>query len=202
MTLFEGRKSRDRMTPKQERFVAEYLVDLNATQAAIRAGYSKKTAEKIGSENIRKPEITAAIEKRQKKIGEKLEVTQERVIAELAKIGFSDIRKAIAWHGGMVLTGTGADTEESLEPQPHGGGLKRSAAKSVSLVELIASGDIDDNTAAAISEISQTRDGGIKIKFHDKKAALTDLAKYLGLFTERVDVKVTMTHEEALKELE
>lgn len=51
------------MTPKQERFVAEYLLCLNATQAAIRAGYSAKTASKIGSENLQKPEISEAIKK-------------------------------------------------------------------------------------------------------------------------------------------
>jgi phage terminase small subunit len=50
------------MTPKQEQFVREYLVDLNATQAAIRAGYSTRTAEKIGSENLQKPEVRAAID--------------------------------------------------------------------------------------------------------------------------------------------
>jgi phage terminase small subunit len=46
-----------RLTPKQERFVQEYLVDLNATQAAIRAGYSRKTAYSIGEENLKKPDI-------------------------------------------------------------------------------------------------------------------------------------------------
>lgn len=50
------------MTPKQERFVEEYLIDLNATQAAIRAGYSARTAYSIGEENLRKPEIAAAID--------------------------------------------------------------------------------------------------------------------------------------------
>lgn len=51
------------MTPKQERFVAEYLVDCNATAAAIRAGYSRKSASAIGNENLRKPEILEAIKK-------------------------------------------------------------------------------------------------------------------------------------------
>ena len=55
-----------KMTPKMQKFVDEYLVDLNATQAAIRAGYSKKTAYSIGVSNLKKPEIQAAIQKRQK----------------------------------------------------------------------------------------------------------------------------------------
>lgn len=79
-----------KLTEKQKRFVAEYLVDLNATQAAIRAGYSKKTAEVIGYENLRKPQIADEIEKRQEKLRNKLEITQERVIDEIAGIAFAN----------------------------------------------------------------------------------------------------------------
>ena len=60
-----------RLTEKQARFVAEYLVDLNATEAAKRAGYSEKTAYSIGFENLRKPEIQEAV---QEKVGEQAEV--------------------------------------------------------------------------------------------------------------------------------
>jgi len=55
------------LTPKQQRFVEEYLIDLNATQAAIRAGYSEKTAYSVGHENLKKPEIQKAIEEAQGK---------------------------------------------------------------------------------------------------------------------------------------
>lgn len=71
------------MTPKQERFVQEYLIDLNATQAAIRAGYSEKTAGQIGEQNLKKLEISRAIERAQDKRAERLEVTQEMVLAGL-----------------------------------------------------------------------------------------------------------------------
>lgn len=71
------------LTPKQARFVAEYLVDLNATQAAIRAGYSLKTAYSIGNENLKKPEIAAAIAERQSKIEAATGVTVEKVINAL-----------------------------------------------------------------------------------------------------------------------
>ena len=76
------------MTPKMQKFVDEYLVDLNATQAAIRAGYSKKTAYSIGVSNLKKPEIQAAIQKRQKSAAEKLEI-----IIEEAKL-ISGIRRS------------------------------------------------------------------------------------------------------------
>lgn len=70
------------MTPKQKRFVAEYLIDLNATQAAIRAGYSKKTAYSIGDENLKKPEIAAAIAEGQARIADKAEITQDWLVEE------------------------------------------------------------------------------------------------------------------------
>lgn len=71
------------LTPKQRRFVDEYLVDLNATQAAIRAGYSAKTARQIGTENLAKPSISAAITKAEAARSERIEVTQDWVLARL-----------------------------------------------------------------------------------------------------------------------
>lgn len=79
-----------KLTEKQKRFVAEYLVDLNATQAAIRAGYSEKTASVIGCENLTKPNVLAEIAKRQEKLRNKLEITQERVLDEIAGIAFAN----------------------------------------------------------------------------------------------------------------
>ena len=74
------------MTTKQARFVEEYLIDLNATQAAIRAGYSAKTAHEIGRQNLRKLEIAAEIKKAQTKRAERVEVTADWVVNELRKI--------------------------------------------------------------------------------------------------------------------
>lgn len=74
------------LTPKQERFVQEYLVDLNATQAAIRAGYSAKTASRIGQQLLAKTCISEAIQKAMKKREKRTEVTQDYVIAKLREI--------------------------------------------------------------------------------------------------------------------
>jgi len=71
------------LTAKQQRFVEEYLIDLNATQAAIRAGYSEKTAYSIGQENLNKPVIAEEIEKRQEKIGEDNGITVEWLLGEM-----------------------------------------------------------------------------------------------------------------------
>lgn len=74
------------MTPKQRKFVQEYLKDLNATQAAIRAGYSKKTARSIANELLTKPDIRAAVQAGQKKSAERAEVSVEYVITKLRQL--------------------------------------------------------------------------------------------------------------------
>lgn len=76
----------DKLTDKQQRFVSEYLIDLNATQAAIRAGYSAKTAGRIGGENVQKPEIQKAISEAMLKQQERTELTADEVIADLREV--------------------------------------------------------------------------------------------------------------------
>jgi phage terminase small subunit len=74
------------LTDKQETFIREYLVDLNATQAAIRAGYSAKTAKEMGYENLTKPHIRARIEELQGLRAEKLELDADWVLNRLIAI--------------------------------------------------------------------------------------------------------------------
>jgi len=71
------------LTAKQARFVEEYLVDLNATQAAIRAGYSKHTAKAIGHENLTKPDIAQAVSAAQDQRSLRTEITQDWVLTEI-----------------------------------------------------------------------------------------------------------------------
>lgn len=78
------------LTAKQERFVQEYLVDLNATQAAIRAGYSRKTAYSIGQENLRKPEISKEIQVKMEKRSDRTQITQDYVLNKLKAIADQD----------------------------------------------------------------------------------------------------------------
>jgi len=162
------------LNPKQSRFVDEYLIDLNAAQAAIRAGYSPRTAKEIGCENLTKPYIAAAIAERQKAREQRTEITQDKVLAELAKLGFSDLRRAVKWGDGIAVKDEEGET---------------TIANGVSLVD---SGDLDDDTAAAISEISQTAQG-IKIKLHDKRAALVDIGRHLGMFTDKLEINASIT---------
>lgn len=87
------------LTPKQKRFVAEYLVDLNATAAAKRAGYNPKTAYSIGQENLKKPEIQFAIQEAQIEMQKRTEITQDMVLRETAKLAFFDVRKMFDKNG-------------------------------------------------------------------------------------------------------
>lgn len=90
------------MQEKQIRFVEEYLVDLNATQAALRAGYSAKTAGCIGWENLKKPEIQAAIKAAQKQRLERLGVRADRVLEEAARLAFVDVRRLYDVNGDLL----------------------------------------------------------------------------------------------------
>ena len=81
------------MTDKQKRFCDEYLIDLNATQAAIRAGYSSKTAYSIGNENLKKPELQKYIEERKKDVQNNTELKKSDIIDALKSIGFAEIDK-------------------------------------------------------------------------------------------------------------
>ena len=167
-------KSRAPLNDKQRMFVVEYLTDLNATQAAIRAGYSERTAGSQAHDLLKKPEIQAAITEAQAKRANKLEITQDRVLAELARIAFGDIRKVVKWGSTELRMVPGIDGEETLEPY-HG-------------VAVIDSSMIDDDTAAAISEVSEGRDG-IKVKMNDKKGALELIARHLGMLNDKVKVQ-------------
>lgn len=165
------------LTPKQRAFVREYLIDLNATQAAIRAGYSEDTARAIGAENLTKPDIASAIEAAMKSRAERTDITADRVLKELAKIGFADIRKAVKWQSAMI-------TEED---NPDGGDIAVIKTVVTNTVQMVASDELDDETAAAIAEVSQNTTGGVKIKLHDKRAALVDIGRHLGMFKDRVE---------------
>ena len=90
------------LTAKQQAFVAEYLCDLNTTQAAIRAGYSAKTARAIGCENLTKPRIQAAIQKAMAVRSKRTEITADRVLKEYARIGLGDLREVVTWEGSKV----------------------------------------------------------------------------------------------------
>ena len=90
------------MTGKQRRFIEEYLIDLNATQAAIRAGYSPATAKDIGCENLKKTAIRRHIAKAMAERSRRTGVNADRVVMELAKIAFANIGDVIDLKTGEI----------------------------------------------------------------------------------------------------
>lgn len=156
------------LTDKQARFVREYLVDLNAKQAAIRAGYSARSAEVEGSRLLKNAKVAAAIARERRAVSNRTGITPERVLLELAKFGFADIRKVIKWRA--LVT----ELEEDDDGEP--------VLRTTNEVVLVDSDKIDADTAAAITEISQTKDGALKVKLVDKRAALVDIGRHLGMF--------------------
>lgn len=157
------------LTEKQARFVEEYLIDFNASDAARRAGYSASTAGQIGFQLLKKTSIIDALNRRRAAIAKSTGITQERILQEYACIGFSDIRKAVRWKSNILATAVDPDTGEA-------------AGVHVTDIELVDSEALDDDTALAISEIAKDARGGLKLKMYDKKAALDSLARVYGMF--------------------
>lgn len=104
------------LTNKQKNFVNEYLIDLNATQAAIRAGYSEKTAYRQGADNLKKHQIKEELQKRMNKRMERTEITQDEVLKELAAIAFADITDFVEIkHGTVQIKDTELIPKERLK---------------------------------------------------------------------------------------
>lgn len=97
------------MNKRQQIFCDEYLIDLNATQAAIRAGYSEKTAYSIGEENLKKPELKEYIDKKMEERQKRTELTQDMIINELKAIAFANATKFAGIKKGIVKI---KDTDE------------------------------------------------------------------------------------------
>lgn len=156
--------ARARLSPKQARFSREYLIDLNATQAAIRAGYSAHTADRQGHRLLRNAEVKRAIAKGQKTLAKKTAITAEKVLAEMALIGFSNMQDFIRIsQDGEPIIDLSALTRE------------QAAALSETIVEDFIEGRGEN--ARAVRRV--------KIKLHDKLTALVNLGKHLGLFIDR-----------------
>lgn len=155
----------NKLTRKQERFGDEYLVDLNGTQAAIRAGYSKGSAEVAASRLLRNDKVVAYIQQRQKKLQAKTEISQEKVLIELAKIGFASITDYLEYKSTLRVVGY----DNAGEPK-------------FDWAMLVDARDSSEVDGAPIQEVSIARDGTFKLKLHNKLDALEKIGRHLGLF--------------------
>jgi phage terminase small subunit len=163
------------MTPKQNKFAAEYLVDQNGVEAARRAGYtgSDKTLAAMASENLTKPEIRAAIDESLRRRNERVEVKADDVLRELCRIAFSDIGQAF-------------DEKGQLRPLHE---MPLDVRRAIAAVETVTVGDQDG--APVVLR---------KVKFWNKNQGVDTLMKHLGLLIERKQVDVRLTLEQLVLE--
>jgi len=149
-------KKKPKLNDKQKRFTEEFVIDLNATQAVIRAGYSRNGAKVQGSRLLTYANVQERIKKLMSKRSARTEVTQDRVVLELARIAFSDMKDFAEWD------------EDTMR-------LKISEELSKD----------DSACVSEISQTYNDYGTNIKFKLYDKKQALELLGKHLGLFPNR-----------------
>jgi phage terminase small subunit len=147
------------LTAKQKRFVEEYLIDLNATQAAIRAGYSPNTAYSIGNENLNKPEIRARIGKAMAERSKRTGINADRVLQELARIAFVKATDVIDADNATIREDASDDDLAVIQsvkvktiPTQNGDGIER------------------------------------EIRLTDKMKALELIGKHLGMFKDKIEL--------------
>lgn len=167
-----------KLTEKQKAFANEYLIDLNATQAAIRAGYSKKTAEQMGYKLVQKSSVQEYISERMKDREKRTEITQDMVLKELASIAFDDIKNYLSFKTEKVLVGYDVN------------GLPVSDYKTI--VDIKDSNEINTKN---ISELSIGKDGQFKFKLYCRDNALQQIGKHLGMFTDKVELSGNVNSE-------
>ncbi len=147
------------MTDKQKRFCDEYLIDLNATQAAIRAGYSPGSAQQIGAENLSKPVIRVRIDKAIAERSKRTGANADRVVQELAKIAFLQADTLIDTQNATVRDDASQEDKAC-----------------------IASVKVKHTTGENINTEER------EIRLYDKLKALELLGKHLGMFTDKVSI--------------
>ena len=145
------------ITPKKRQFAKEYLIDLNNTQAAIRAGYSAKTAYSQGERLLRDVEVQKLIQELMQERSTRVEVTAERVLAEIAKVAFGDVRKFFGPGGELIRI---SDLDDD-------------AAACIAGCDLVTV----NRGEGAVEYVA-------KVKMADKLKALELAGKHLGLFRE------------------
>ena len=157
------------MNDKHKRFIQEYLIDLNATQAAIRAGYSKKTAYSIGQQLLKKLEIQKAIQELQDKRSERLEITADMWLRELWLIDHSDLRNYLD-----IDPDTGAIRAKGFDEMPEGTSRALEAIKENRVIKE----DSDGKKTTVYDKV--------EFKLHSKNQALEMIGKHLGFLKDNI----------------
>ena len=152
-----------KLTAKQKCFVDEYLLDLNATQAAIRAGYSVRNADKIGPELLGNPRVSDAISEKMAERSRRTGISQDRVIQELARVAFVNPQNVIDTETGRIKPGASEDDLACIQ-----------------------------SVKVKKTETARTKTVEREIKLADKMRALELLGKHLGMYTDKVDMNADL----------
>lgn len=163
-----------KLTEKQQRFVDEYLIDLNATQATIRAGYSVKTANEQGSQNLAKLSIQQAIAEQMAERSKRTGINQDRVVLELAKIALVKMTDIVDSQGRIKSDASPDD---------------------LACIESVKYKESESDTGSSVER---------EVKIASKLKALELLGKHLGMWNDKLDVNITqpivITGEDALED--
>jgi phage terminase small subunit len=170
--LETGFRNADGLTRRQEVFVQNYLVSLNATEAAKLSGYSPKTAKAIGSTLLTNVNVAAALKRERERLARKFEVTIERVLSELARIAFSDMR-------------------DFMKPGPDGSPVLDFSALTPDQSAVLQEVTVEEFKDGRSDQRQVRR---TKFRKEPKIAALELLGKHLGMFSENVNHKHEHQH--------
>jgi phage terminase small subunit len=173
-----------KLGPRQRLFVHEYLVDSNATQAAKRAGYSKKGAHVQGPRLLSNVRVAAAIARAQKKREKRTEITQDRVLRELAICGFSDLKNYIE-----INDDTGAIRAKGFGEMPEG--------TSRALESITENRTVREDAKGEDSIINEK----VTFKMHSKLTALEMIGKHLGMFPTKIEGDVALRTKMSMADL-
>ena len=155
------------MTPKQKIFIKEYLIDLNATRAAISAGYSERTACEQGSRLLANVKVKTEIERSLTKRAEKLDISAEKVLGELSKMAFANMQDYITIRDGDAYVDLSKLTRDQA-----------AAIQEVTTDSYTVEGE-NEESAKVITKC--------KFKLADKRGSLELLGRYLKLFTDKFE---------------
>lgn len=206
------------LEPRQAAFVREYLVDLNGTKAAIRAGYAEKAAQEQASRLLSKAIVQEAVAEAQKSLIERTGITQERVLERYWAIANADPNELIEWRrancrhcwgiGGRYqrteveldrLMGKPLKEGEDMPDVSGGGGFDRTKEPNPACEECHGEGigyshvhdtrRLKGDARKLYAGVKQTKDG-LEVKMHDQLAALGMVGRHLGMFKEQIEAKV------------
>lgn len=170
------------LTNKQLLFVEEYMIDFNATQAAIRAGYSEKTANEQGARLLANASVKNEISKRCKAISDEYPLLRKKIVDRLQKIAFADIKDMLSFRTAKGVVTHDKDTGEPI----------------IDYKTFIELKDSDEVDGVLISEVAETRDG-FRFKRLDSMKALELLGKYTGL--ENAELEELKAEIESIKKV-